>query len=340
MTMADNVGSGFGAGRRSRPTTNHGHPADYPFAAASPSHLTSANPPSGVLNDGAQRGTTLPPPRRKRRLMPRDVPELASWLSERDMAVLQSVSDHQFLTVRQVEALHFGDHAPTSGARIARRTMARLREYHALGTLERRIGGLRAGSAGLIHYLDSVGDQLLHGRSGRAAHRRKVEPSSRFVAHRLAVADVHVALTQAERLGTFEVVACAVEPQAWRRYTGHSGARLILKADLSADTAVPPGGDLVHGWFVEVDLGHEGIQTLLKKCRDYEAYRRSGVEQDRTGGFPVVVWSMTHTDPDKAERRRTALRAAIDADNDLPSKLFRVVAPQQLIPLIAAGGQQ
>ena len=338
MTMADNVGSGLEAGRQSRPTINHGHPADYPIAADLQPHLASANPPSGVLNDGAQPGTT-PPPRPKRRLMARDVSELSSWLSERDMAVLQSVSDHQFLTVRQVEALHFGDHAPTSGARIARRTMERLREYGALGTLERRIGGLRAGSAGLIHYLDSVGDQLLHGRSGRAARRRKVEPSSRFLDHRLAVADAHVALVDAARLGALEVVACAVEPQAWRRYTGHGGARLILKADLSADTAVPPGSEIVHGWFIEVDLGHEGIQTLLKKCRDYEDYRRSGVEQERTGSFPVVIWSMTHTDPTKAERRRTALRAAIDADHSLPSSLFRIVTPQQLIPLITAGGQ-
>lgn len=337
MTMADNTSSGIDIGRHGRPTTNHGHPADHPFAAASPSLLTSTNPPSGVLNDGAQRGTT--PSRRKRRLLPRDVTELASWLSERDMAVLQSVSEHQFLTVRQVEALHFGDHAPTSGARIARRTMARLRDYGALGTLERRIGGLRAGSAGLIHYLDGVGDQLLHGRSGRTARRRKVEPSSRFVAHRLAVADTHVALVRAQRQNIIEVIDCAVEPQAWRRYTGHSGARLILKADLSADTAVSPRSDLVHGWFIEVDLGHEGIQTLLKKCRDYEAYRRSGVEQERTGSFPVVVWSMTHADPDKAERRRTALRAAIDADRSLPSQLFRIVAPQQLIPLIVDGGQ-
>lgn len=314
------------------------HPADHPFAAAVPPRLASSDPVPGVLNDGARTGTT-PAPRRKRRLQPRDVSELASWLSDRDMAVLQSVSDHQFLTVRQIEALHFGDHAPTSASRIARRTMAKLRDYGALGTLERRIGGIRAGSAGLIHYLDSVGDQLLHGRSGRGARRRKVEPSSRFVNHRLAVANAHVVLVEADRRQTLELVSCTVEPAAWRRYTGLGGARLILKTDLAADTAVPPGNELVHGWFVEVDLGHEGIQTLLKKCRDYEAYRRSGVEQERSGSFPVVIWSMTHTDEEKAERRRLALRAAIDADQALPSKLFRIIAPQQLIPFIAAGGQ-
>lgn len=314
------------------------HPVAHPIAAVVPSRLAPSDPAPGVLNDGAQTGTT-PAPRRKQRLLPRDLDELRGWLSDRDMAVLQSVSDHQFLTVRQIEALHFGDHAPTSGGRIARRTMAKLRDYRALGTLERRIGGIRAGSAGLIHYLDSVGDQLLHGRSGRSARRRKIEPSSRFVDHRLAVADAHVALVDADRQRTLELVSCAVEPAAWRRYIALGGARLILKTDLAADTAVPPGSEYVHGWFIEIDLGHEGIQTLLKKCRDYEDYRRSGVEQERTGGFPVVIWSMAHTDETKAERRRIALRTAIDADPSLPSHLFRIIAPQQLVPFIAAGGQ-
>lgn len=324
--------------RNGQNRSRQSYPVAHPFAAVVSSRLASSDPSPGVLNDGAHTGTT-PAPRRKRRLQPRDVAELASWLSDRDMAVLQSVSDHQFLTVRHIEALHFGDHAPTSGSRIARRTMAKLREYGALGTLERRIGGIRAGSAGLIHYLDSVGDQLLHGRSGRAARRRKVEPSSRFVDHRLAVADTHVALVQADRAQTFELVACAVEPAAWRRYAGLGGARLILKTDLAAETAVPPGSELVHGWFVEIDLGHEGIPTLLKKCRDYEVYRRSGVEQAQSGSFPVVIWSMTHTGEAKGKRRRIALRSAIDADPNLPSHLFQIIAPQQVIPFIAAGGQ-
>jgi hypothetical protein len=315
------------------------HPIAHPIASASTPPLTSTNTPSGVLNDGAHTGTTPARPRPKRRAMPRDIHQLAQWLSDRDLAVLQSVSEHRFLTVGQVEALHFGDHTPTSGARIARRTMARLRDYRILGTLQRSIGGVRAGSSGLVHYIDSVGDQLLRSRSGRLARRRSVEPSSRFVDHCLAVADAHIALVEADRNQTLELVDCSVEPAAWRSYTGLGGARLRLKTDLYADTAVPPGDEFVHGWFVEVDLGHEGINTLLKKCRDYEAYRRSGIEQDRSGSFPVVFWSMTHTDAVKAERRRAALRDAIDGDRGLPPQLFRIIAPQQLIPAITTGGK-
>jgi len=320
---------------------NHPHPTDgqipYPLRSSKKLPLTSANDPLVSLNDGAHTGTTLPKPRRKQRMKPRDIDELASWLSERDFGILGSVAEHQFLTVHQVEALHFGDLAPTSGGRIARRTLARLREYRLLGTLKRRIGGVKSGSAGLVHYLDTAGDQLLNKRSAQQGRRRSRDPSTRFLSHRLAIADAHVALAQSHRQQSLELVECVVEPISWRRFLGIGAVRLTLKTDLYIETAVPPGNELVHGWFVEIDLGTEGIQTLLKKCHDYEAYRRTGIEQEQ-GGFPLVIWSMTHADPLTAERRRRDLGKAIDRDHSLAPKLFRIVAPDQLIPLLMSGG--
>src|SRR5688500_16412650 len=129
---------------------NGGHPIahqfGHPIRSSNKLPLTSVNRNLGSLNDGAHKGTTHVQPRRKSRVKPRDIEELARWLSDRDVAILHSVAEHQFLTVRQVEALHFADHAPVSGRRIARRTLARLRNYRLLGTLERRIGGVKAGS--------------------------------------------------------------------------------------------------------------------------------------------------------------------------------------------------
>jgi hypothetical protein len=154
----------------------------------------------------------------------------------------------------------------------------------------------------------------------------------------LAIADAHVALVQADRQGHFELVECAVEPASWRRFTGIGGARLTLKPDLYVETAATPDSELVHAWFVEVDLGNEGIQTLLKKCRDYESYRQTGIEQEQGGGFPLVVWSVTHPEPTKAERRRLALRDAIDTDRSLPNELFRVIRPDQLVTPLQTGG--
>lgn len=315
------------------------HPIAHPFVSTSidTSSLAHGNSPSpGAANDGAHTGTT-PSRGRHRRTHAKDVDAIADRLSERDRAILQSVAEHQFLTIRQVERIHFADHAPTSGARIARRTLARLREFRLLGTLERPIGGVRAGSAGLVHYVDVVGDQLLRGRSGRQA-RRFYEPSPRFLNHRLAVADTHVSLVEANRQRRLELVDCVVEPASWRRYTGIGGARLTLRDDVYAEMAASPGSELVYAWFIEVDLGTESIPTLRKKCREYEAYRRTGIEQDRHGAFPFVVWSVTHPHPAKAESRRLALREAIDADSQLTSELFHVVAPNQLIALLQKGG--
>lgn len=317
---------------------NGSHPAQHqfghPFSSSKKPHLTSVDSHLVAPNDGAHTGTTPAKPRAKKRMRPHDIDELGSWLSERDFAILRSVQEHQFLTVGQIEVLHFANNAPTSGGRIARRALARLRDYHLLGTLKRRVGGVRAGSTGLVHYLDDVGNRLLYGRRvGRVD-----APSSRFVSHRLAIADAHVALVDADRRGQLEVATCAVEPASWRRYVGLGGARLTLKTDLYVETASTPGSEYVAPWFLEIDLGTESIPTLLKKCRDYESYRRTGIEQEQ-GGFPLVVWSMTHSDSSNAERRRTALREAIDRDHTLTPELFCIIAPEELVPLLAAGGR-
>lgn len=318
----------------------HGHagPIDAPIASSATAPLTSTNIEIGSPNDGAHTGTTPTKPTGKQRIQRRDIEALASRLSERDLAILRSVAEHQFLTMRHIQRLHFNDHPAAASARLARRALARLRDLRLLGTLERRIGGLEAGSEGLIHYIDVVGDQLLHGRSGRRA-RRFHQPSQRFLNHRLAVADTRLALIEADRQAQLELVEAAVEPTSWRRFIGIGGARLTVKADLYVEIATTRGSDFVNPWFIEVDLGTETIPTLLKKCLDYEAYRRTGTEQANDSGFPLVIWSVLHNNRTNAERRRLALREAIDRDRTLPSALFRVVAPDQLVPLLAGGGQ-
>jgi hypothetical protein len=313
---------------------SHGHPIDHPIASGSQRPTTTVNTSSVVTNDGAQQGTTPPPNGLPRRVTATALAAIADRLSDRDRTVLASIAEHRFLTVRQIQALHFTDHAPTSGGRIARRTLARLRGFGLLGTLERRVGGVRAGSAGLVHYLDDAGHHLLHG----SRRHRVQDPSERFVSHRLAIADAHIGLVSADRDGAIELVECTVEPASWRRYTGFGGARVTLKPDLYVETAV--GRELVHAWFIEVDLGTESIPTLLRKCHDYESYRRVGTEQVEHGSFPLVVWSVTHHDPVKAERRRDALRQAITADRALLVELFRIVTPQQLTGALQHRGQQ
>ncbi|MGU3500917.1 replication-relaxation family protein [Mycobacterium sp. C31M] len=297
----------------------------------------SAGLPSG--NSGAPRGTTAAAKRTPdQRISASAIYVINSHLSDRDRAILRSVDDHQFLTVGHLETLHFDAIAATARGRITRRVLARLRGLRVLDVLDRRIGGIRSGSQGLIYHVGVAGDRILD-RPVRRGARLRYEPSARFLAHRLAVADAHIALVVADRNKDIELIDSAVEPATWRRYTGIGAARRILKPDLFAETAPHGGGDMVRAWFLEVDLGTEHIPTLLTKCREYEAYRQTGIEQDRHGAFPLVVWSLAHADPAKAQRRRDLLTDAIARDPRLPSALFRVVAPDSVLAVILGGGR-
>lgn len=317
------------------------YPLGYPLASDSVEDTPLAdggNRPTGLGNSGAPRGTTAPVNTSARqRISATGIDVIADQLTDRDHAILRSVNDHRFLTVQQIQALHFANLAPTSARRTTKRVLARLRSLRVLGALVQTIGGARAGSQGLVHYVDAVGDRILRGRSGRDA-RRTYEPSARFVKHRLAIADAHIALIEADRNNAIELVGSAVEPATWRTYIGLGSARRTLKPDLFAETATDD--DLVHAWFIEIDLGTEHIPTLLAKCREYEAYRQTGIEQDRYGGFPLIIWSMSHPDPANAARRREALIKAITADPRLPNALFRVINPAGLLAVIQKGGAQ
>jgi Replication-relaxation len=295
------------------------------------------NRSTGMGNSGAPQGTTTPTRRSPgHRISATGIDAIADQLTERDYAILRSVHEHRFLTVQQIRSLHFADLAATSHRRTTQ-VLSRLRDSRVLGALSQRVGGTHGGSHGLIHYVDAVGDRILRNRSGREA-RQIYEPSVRFVNHRLAVADAHVSLIEANRQARIDLADSAVEPATWRTFNGLGAARRTLKPDLYAETAT--ADELVRAWFIEIDLGTEHIPTLLTKCREYAAYRQTGIEQDRHGAFPLVIWSLTHPEPAKAERRRQALAEAIAAERTLPSALFRIVAREGVLPLIQNGGVQ
>lgn len=267
----------------------------------------------------------------KRRLQ-----QLVAELGERDRQILDAVAAHRFLTTAQMTDLLFADLSPTSQQRIPQRVLARLRRVGLLDTLPRRVGGVTAGSQGLIHYLTEPGQRLVTLDDPQRRRRRWYEPSDRFAAHYLAVADVRIALELAHRAKQLELVQHQVEPATWRQYDGPRGVRSILKPDLYVETATQPDSAYVDTWFIEVDLGNENIPTLVGKCRSYEQYRRQGIEQQQ-GGFPWVLWLLHGKNAERIERRRTALAKALAADKTLPASLFQILTPDQLIPTMAKG---
>lgn len=266
---------------------------------------------------------------RGRRVSRRQFHRVRHALSVRDQAILTSLGHLRFLTTSQLRTLHFPQHATEpAAARICRRVLGRLAEQRIVEHLERRIGGLRAGSESYVWRVGPVGDRLLRDAQGEAPRGRRKEPSLRHLDHTLAIADCYLALVEASRAERLELVAFATEPTCWRTYHGTGGARETLKPDLYAVTA---SGDYEDHWFIEVDRATESLPTLLKKCTQYERYRRTGQAQADGGVFPRVLWVM----PDETRGRR--LEAALRANRQLDEVLFRTTTGAAFIATVLGG---
>src|SRR4051812_5698181 len=270
---------------------------------------------------------------------------LQAHLSARDLAVLFSLDAHRFLTTQQLARFHFAEHTtPAATGRICRRglppafglrpvqdpgrrVLQRLFDFGLIEHLERRVGGVRAGSASYVWRVGPIGDQLLRSLAAgedRPRGRRK-EPSLRWLEHCLMSAEVHLGLLDLARARQLEVLSVVTEPRCWRRYTPISGSPETLKPDLLAVTAQ---ADYEDHWFIEVDRATESLPTLLGKCAQYEDYRRSGQAGDVV---PLVLWVV----PDEAHAAK--LTAAIGASRTLDPALYRVCTLKGLPGVISGG---
>lgn len=254
----------------------------------------------------------------------RGLDQLREILSERDLSVTRSVKEHRFLTARQIEELHFANHTTGhAGARVCRRVLARLSKDRVLTRLERRVGGVRAGSASFVYALGPIGSRLLD------EHRRRyTEPSALFLDHTLAIAETHIQLARAARNGQLELLKVEIEPSCWRRYTGPGGAPETIRPDLYVITA---SGDFEDYWFLEIDRSTESPAAIGRKCRAYEAYWRTGREQETRGTFPLVTWVAPN------DERAKRLGTIIGSTRNLKQELFRVTTSECLVELIARG---
>jgi hypothetical protein len=210
------------------------------------------------------------------------------------------------------------------------RVLGRLAELSLIAPLKRRIGGVRAGSGSRVWYLAPAGARLLRTLGGfddLPSRVRAYEPTGSFVEHTLAVAEVCVELTVAERSGETTVARLQREPDCWRTYSSTRGVEWV-KPDLAVVTT---SGKFEDHWFVEIDRDTEPPCRIIRSCLRYEAYRRSGVEQKRLGLFPGVVWVV----PDA--KRKATLMARIAQEGRLSQSVYAVVLPDEVLPLMKAG---
>ena len=254
-----------------------------------------------------------PGPVRRRRRVDADVlARLAEVMPERDHEVLERIAVHKYLTTHQVQAFSFTNlGSEESAARTTRYVLKRLEKNALIRSLDRRIGGVRAGSAARVWQLAPAGARLL--RDDGATFRTH-EPSPRFLQHCLAVADLHLGLRDLRGIEHVRDVTVQTEPDCWRRYTGIGGEPRWLQPDLAATIVTR---DYADRWLTEADLGSESVPTLLRKCGQYENYRASGIEQDEHGAFPLVLWVFNTIE--RAEK----LRAAVLRSPRLTPQLYR-----------------
>lgn len=210
-------------------------------------------------------------------------------LSPRDLAVVASLAELRFLTAKQIERWHYLGATPLARARAARRGLQRLTSLGVLTRLDRRIGGVRAGSAGYVYALDLFGQRVAahYGWLHIGRTRRLREPGRTFLRHSLAVAEVHIRIIESDRANALELIERQSEPTCWRSFAGPGGSRLVLKPDSFVVVATPT---LELSWFVEVDRDTESAATIERKLAAYVAYWRSGREMATRGVQPRTAW--------------------------------------------------
>ena len=201
---------------------------------------------------------------------------IAERLSSRDQAILFDLACVRILSGVQLTRLHFVELAPGSGERTRRRVLARLADHQLVATLERTIGGARAGSAGHVYALGIAAQRvlpLLGGdayTSGQPSRTRAPEtPGSLFLAHALAVAELYVQLREHERGGHLTLAHFATESAAWWP-DGRGG---VIKPDAYARVR---RSDVEDCWWIEVDRATESLPTLKRKLAAYANFARSG----------------------------------------------------------------
>jgi len=262
--------------------------------------------------------------------------ELDARLLERERAAIFVLLEMRFLSTRQVERWVFEGATPLARARACRRSIAKLVELGIIRHLERRIGGVRAGSAGHINVLTPLGLRLAaaYGWITAEQARRTREPGGQFVRHYLAVAEAHLRVVEAGERGELKVLERQAEPAAWRELTGCSGGRAILKPDAFFAIGSGAGTGATAGatdWFLEVDRATVGSATLDRKLSTYVDYLRSEHSGDsrRSEGSLKVLWLA----PDA--RRLDQLQQAFRRTPAETRALFTAANFDDLIPILA-----
>ena len=233
-------------------------------------------------------------------------------LTSRDRSILATVSTVRLATSMQLERLHFTELNSSVRDRVRRRVLARLVTWNALTAFPRRIGGVGAGSAGLVFGLGPVGQRLMHPDGELGARLEAL--GGVLLGHTLVASELYTRLVELSRDGSFRVAEFQTEPVSWRPKT----PRGWLKPDAFVRLTSAKYEDL---WFVEVDQGTQHMPVIRRKVAAYLDYQRHG-GQGAEEVMPRVLFCV----PD--ERRRDEVAQAWAGRVDEVRHLFEAVVQE------------
>lgn len=255
------------------------------------------------------------------------VERLAAELSERDLAMVNTLDRFRVATPTQLRRLHFTEGTKAANARQVWRRLRALTDLRILTVLERRIGGGRGGSTQAVFALDAAGQKLgaACGPAGGRRLRRPWTPGSQFLAHSVAVTELYVVLCERARATGEEVLAFDAEPLCWRRFTGIGGGASWLKPDAFVRYGA---GEYEHLSLVEVDRATASAPTITRKLDVYRRYWQTGREQERFGAFGRVLLLAPH------KARRAVLAEAVKRQPADAQRLFRAALYEDAADLL------
>lgn len=283
------------------------YPLAYPLASSAATQIDS--------RDGASRAVSPTKDLRStHRLSPRKLAAISARLSARDRQILEAVGRFRVMSGEQLQRLFWPDGLPETRARLARHGLARLSRLGVLAPLSRRVGGVRAGSAGLCFASGLAGQRLLASHPGKRA-RSPHTPGERYLRHHLAVAELYVELIEAERRREAELLVFDPEPDCWRTYPSAYGVAVTLKPDAYLKLGI---GEYEHSWLIEVDRATEALTTIGRKAQRHLDYHRSGAALRTHGVSPRVLWIV----PD--QQRASQIHEVLKATHAESRALFSV----------------
>ncbi|OFI39547.1 hypothetical protein BIU82_00245 [Arthrobacter sp. SW1] len=257
---------------------------------------------------------------------------LAEALSDRDLALLRFLGFSRFATTRQLARFARHRHISWQSAlRQTSRAMNALTGLKLTTKFQRRVGGKRAGSTGIVWVLTPMGRRLIDAAGAEAParrHRPETEPSTTFLKHTLAITETHLTLKELDSAGQIELLGFEREPACWRRYLASTGATSVLKPDAFIIIGLSNFEDR---YFLEIDCDSEALAVIVRKAIQYQTYQRSNTEQKTHGVFPAVLW-ITPT-----ERRATKINQRLAHEEDIIPGLFSAISFEHFADSVLAG---